>query len=236
MMITSLNNEHVKNLCLLKKVSFRKKEKKFLVQGEDFLSACLNLKCAEEVIYTKEIDVGDIPLTLVSENVLKKLSIYEENKGPIVVCRYLYNELELGEKMLFLEGIQDPGNVGTIIRTALAFSYDHIYLSPSCASLYSSKTISATKGAIFNIKCYEDIDISLFTNKGIEIIATSLKNALDYKEIEVKKPFVLVLGNEGQGVSENTLNLASKIVKIKMDSMESLNVAIAGGILMERYR
>ena len=236
MMITSLTNAYIKELCLLKKTSYRKNKRLFLVEGEDFFLPSLKSGLAKEVIYTKDIDTLGIPLTLVSDNVLKKLSLYEESKAPIILCKYPSYDLEIGEKMIYLDGVQDPGNVGTIIRTALAFSYDHIYLSPNSASLYSSKTLSSSKGSIFNIKCYEDIDISYFVNKGVDIIATSLKNASDFKEIEVKKPFILVLGNEGNGVSQNTLKVASKVAKIKMDSMESLNVAVASGILMERYR
>ena len=236
MKITSTANSHIKEISLLHKTGERKKQKFFLVQGEDFLSPALQSGLALEVFSLKELDTQGIPLTLIDTKVMNKLSLYEQSIAPIILCKYPEKEKTKGKKMIYLDGIQDPGNVGTILRTACAFSYDKVYLSPTCASLYSAKTLSATKGSIFQIDCYEDVTLDSIIDKNMEIIVTSLRDAEDYKKIEIKKPFLLIFGNEGRGVSENALKVATKIVKIKMDFMESLNVAVAAGILMERYR
>ena len=95
---------------------------------------------------------------------------------------------------------------------------------------------TTTKGAIFKMNIYQNISLLELKNKGYIIVSTSLNNAVDYKCFTEKSNFVLVLGNEGNGVKESTLNLSDKIVKISMDNIDSLNVAIAGGILMNEYR
>ena len=155
----------------------------------------------------------------------------------IFLVSYPSFKRDFKEKLIFLDGVQDPGNVGTILRTALAFSYSGVILSNDCASIYSQKVISASKGSIFHLPIYEDVSLEELKEMGYEIIVTALNNSIDYNEIKPNGKFVLVFGNEGQGVSENSLNLASKIVKIDISSkVESLNVAIAAGILMERYK
>ena len=116
-------------------------------------------------------------------------------------------------------------------------SYDGVIFSSTSASIYSQKVISASKGSIFHIPYSESITLEELKNKGYEIIVTSLQDAISYQDYKPNGKFVLVLGNEGQGVCQNTLNLASKKVRIDISpAVESLNVAIAGAILMERYR
>ena len=135
-----------------------------------------------------------------------------------------------------MENVQDPGNVGTIIRTALSFSYSGVVLGNNSASMYNDKVIQSTKGAIFKIPVIENISLSLLKDKGYQIISTSLQNACNYKEFNPNGKFVLVFGNEGQGISEETLKLSDVLIKINMDHIDSLNVAIAAGILMNHYR
>lgn len=235
MKITSLQNSLIKSVCELKKASERKKRKEFLVQGEDFISPCLNSKLAK-MIFTIEDKVYDIPTYQVSKEVLAKMSIYENSLAPVIVCSFLNEENIHGQRLVYLDGVQDPGNVGSIIRTMLAFSYDGIILNDKCCSYHSPKLISATKGAIFDLPIYQNISLEQLKNMGYKIVSTALRGAEDFKNVDLNPPFVLVFGSEGQGVSENTLQLSDKIIKIKMDSMESLNVAIAAGIILERYR
>ena len=236
MKITSTSNQLIKDLVQLKKSSVRKKQRMFLAEGEDFIVEAISSKLGERVFSTEEKDYG-LPLTLVSDNVLKKLSVYENSSAPIVLCRYKDEVVDFGDKLIYLDGVQDPGNVGTILRTALAFSYDGVIFSSTSASIYSQKVISSSKGSIFHIPYSESITLEELKNKGYEIIVTSLHDAISYQDYKPNGKFVLVLGNEGQGVCQNTLNLASKKVRIDISpAVESLNVAIAGAILMERYR
>lgn len=236
MKITSTSNQLIKDLTLLKKASVRKEKRMFLCEGDDFIKEAISSGLGERVFSLVEKDYG-IPCTIVSDNVLKKLSVYENSTAPVVLCRYKDDEFVPADKLIYLDGVQDPGNVGTILRTALAFSYGGVILSPSCASIYSQKVISSSKGSIFHVKTYENITLEYLKELGYEIVVTSLRNAIDYKDYKPSGKFVLVLGSEGQGVSENSLNIATSIIKIDISSLcESLNVAIAGGILMERYR
>ena len=234
MIITSNNNAFIKEICLLKKSKIRKEKKEFLVQGNDFIEPALRSKSAKMIIAIEEKDYG-IPLQLVTKNVLEKISLYENSLEPVIVCSYLKNKT-LGKRLIYLDGIQDPGNVGTIIRTCLAFNYDGVILSSKCASLYSSKALSASKGAIFDLPIYENISINYLKQQGYKIIATALHNASNYKNFDLKSPFVLVFGSEGNGVSKEIIDLADKTIKIEIDSIDSLNVAVAAGIILERYR
>ncbi len=235
MNITSTSNPYIKEVVLLKKSSYRKQKKQFLIQGEDFISEALKYSLVEKV-FTLSDKKYDVETIKVSENVLKKLSVFENSMQDIAICSYPNLKKELGNKLVYLDGVQDPGNVGTIIRTAKAFNYDGVVLSSDSASLFSQKVIHATKGTIFSLPVYEDLDLKELKDKGYEIIVSALKNSIDYKTISNPKKFVLVLGNEGQGVKEKTLQIASKVVKIEISNVDSLNVSVAGGILMERYR
>ncbi len=235
MKITSTTNKLIKEICLLKKASSRKERKEFLVQGNDFILPSKNSKSAKMIFAMEEKEYG-IPLTIVSKDVMKKISIYENSEEPVILCSYLDRDKAIGNRLVYLDGVQDPGNVGTIIRTALALNYDGVILSSKCASLYSPKVISASKGAIFDLPIYEDISLDELKAKGYEIIASALQNAIDYKDTKIKQKAVIVFGSEGQGVSEHTLSIADKIVKIEINSIDSLNVAVAAGIILERYR
>ena len=136
-----------------------------------------------------------------------------------------------------LDTLQDPGNVGTLIRSALAFNYDKIYVSESTVDVYNEKVIRASQGAIFKINVVKK-ELSeiyrILKNNEFEILVTSLTNNSIYlEEMEKKEKFAIVLGNEGNGVSEVSLKNATSIVKIRMsDKIDSLNVAVAGSIIM----
>lgn len=235
MKITSTANKLIKDLCLLKKASIRKERQEFLVQGNDFIEPSIKSKSAKMIFAIEEKDYG-IPLTLISKEVMKKISLYENSEEPVILCSYLNKDIKLGNRIVYLDGVQDPGNVGTIIRTSLALGYDGVVLSSKCASLYSSKVISASKGAIFDLPVYEDISLNELKEKGYEIIVTALNNSIDYKTVKIKDKVVIVFGSEGQGISKETLNIADIIIKIDIKSIDSLNVAIAAGIILERYR
>ena len=235
MKITSTSNPLIKDICLLHKNSYRKQRCEFLVQGNDFIEPARRNNVAKIIFSIEEKDYG-IPLQLVSKEVLNKISLYENSLEPVILCSFLKKSEIQGKKLVLLDGVQDPGNVGTIIRSALAFSYDGVILANNCASLYSQKVLSASKGAVFDIPVFEGVSFSELKRLGYEIIVTSLEKAVDYKTIKTDKPFAVVFGSEGQGVSKDAISQADKIVKISIDAIDSLNVAVAAGIILERYR
>lgn len=237
MIITSLTNPYIKELNELKKNNAKKEKNMFLVDGLDFILLAKQNNLLKEILTLSYLEeYQDIKQIIVTKPILDKLSINKTSSNVIGVCYYSQNKEIKGDKLLYLDGVQDPGNVGTLIRTALAFSYSGVILSKDTASIYNDKVISSTKGAIFSLPIYNDIDLISLKEKGYEIVSTSLKNAIDYKEYHFKNKFVLVLGNEGQGVKEENLLISDYIVKINMDNIDSLNVGVAGGILMNEYR
>ena len=234
--ITSTKNPLIKELLELKKSSIKKQKQMFLVDGEDFIFLAHEKKLLKMILtlsYQKKYD--DVEQIIVTKPILDKLSSNVNSSSMIGVCSFFIQKEIIGNKLIYLDGVQDPGNVGTIIRTALAFNYDGVILSDDTASIYNDKVISSTKGALFKIPLYLDVNINELKDKYC-LVATSLHNALNYKEFKNRDKFILILGNEGQGVKKEIIEIASYNVKIPMDNIDSLNVAIAGGILMNEYR
>ena len=138
-----------------------------------------------------------------------------------------------------LDGISDPGNVGTIIRTARSFGYDGVLLSGKCADIYNSKTVSACQGAIFSIPVIrmdvKDI-ISYLKDNSIRIYGTSLKEEHYLQDVIPAEKYALVFGNEGQGLTEETISSCDECFKIEMENFDSLNVAMAMAIASYHFR
>lgn len=234
--ITSTKNPLIKELLELKKSSIKKQKQMFLVDGEDFIFLAHEKKLLKMILtlsYQEKYD--DVEQIIVTKPILDKLSSNVNSSSMIGVCSFFIQKEIIGNKLIYLDGVQDPGNVGTIIRTALAFNYDGVILSNDTASIYNDKVISSTKGALFKIPLYLDVNINELKDKYC-LVATSLHNAINYKEFKNRDKFILILGNEGQGVKKEIIEIASYNVKIPMDNIDSLNVAIAGGILMNEYR
>ena len=232
--ITSKNNERVKFAFSLKESKNRKKYGMFLAETKKSLEMALKNKVVVEVFSTEYVELSeDIPLNLVSEEVLKKLSSNVNPEGVVFIAKMMEIEVNNPHKILFLDDISDPGNMGTLLRTALAFSYDLVVVSENCVSIYNEKVINSSKGAIFEIPVKVG---KLKDFKGShQILVTNLsKKAVDFNTLEVEKDFVLVLGNESHGVSKESIALADKEIIIPIKNIDSLNVAVAGGILMNK--
>lgn len=151
------------------------------------------------------------------------------------IC-YKLKEKEFGNRILVLDGVQDPGNLGTIIRSAVAFNCDTLILSQNTVDVYNSKVIRASQGLIFNlniiVKDIKDV-INNLKNEDYDIIGTKVDDGIDIRNIKVPEKFVLVMGNEGQGVSDEVLDLCTSYAHIKMDdNCESLNVGVATSIML----
>lgn len=232
--ITSKNNERVKFACSLKENKNRKIHKMFLAETFKSLKMALENNLVVEIFSTEYVDApSEIPQNLVNEEVLKKLSSNVNPEGVVFIAKMPEYEVNNPNKVLYLDDISDPGNMGTLIRTALAFDYDLVVTSENSVSIYNEKVINSSKGAIFQIpvivgklKDYVETHQILVTNLS--------KNAIDFNEIEIPNKFVLVLGNESHGVSKEIIKLATQEIIIPIKNIDSLNVAIAGGILMNK--
>ncbi|MCR5348282.1 MAG: RNA methyltransferase [Bacilli bacterium] len=229
--ITSRSNPYVKELCALKPSPER-----FLIEGRHLCDMAYQSGCLDEVLLVEGEGYEGVKATYVSPDVLGKVATSKTPSGIIGVAKAPTLHLPLG-KILLLDRVQDPGNVGTLLRTASSFGYTHVYLSKGCASPFGSKAIAGSQGAIFTLNVHVDEDLlalaSSYREKGIPVIASALREATPLRELpRPNLPFALVLGNEGQGIREKLLALSSVRVKIEMGTMESLNVGVAGGILM----
>ena len=232
--ITSKDNPRVKFAYSLKESKNRKKEKLFLAETFKSLEMAIAHQKVVEVFALEYVDLPEnIPLNIVSEEVLKKLSSNVNPEGVVFIAKMDEEEVKGANKILYLDEINDPGNLGTLIRTALAFSYDLVIVSENSVSPYNEKVVNSSKGAIFAIPVRKG---KLSDYKGThQIIVSALSNkAKNLDDIEAIDKFVLVLGNESRGVSSSTLRLADLEVKIPIANIDSLNVAVAGGILMNK--
>ena len=179
----------------------------------------------------------DIETYKINDEVLRKLAVSENPEGVVFVSEMLKPRKDKSDyhKIVYLDQINDPGNLGTILRTAVAFNYDAVVLSKGSVDLYNEKVIAASKGAIFLVDAFVG-DIENYKDKQI-IVSTLDEDSIPLNECKKPNDFVLVLGNESHGVSEPIIKIANQLVKIEMnDVIDSLNVAIAGAILMNYFQ
>ena len=235
--ITSKDNNKIKHASSLKMSKYRHEYHEFLAEGMKSLELALQAGIVKEIYTTKEIKgiKEDIVQYIVNESLLKKLAFSQNPEGIVFICLMQEKNIKKFDKAIYLDHISDPGNMGTIIRTALAFSYDVIFVSEGCCDIYNEKVVAASKGAIFLIPIIKRELTNLKGNAQI-VVSTLNKKSIELSQIEVKKPFVLVLGNEAHGVSKETEEIADISVKIGIANIDSLNVSIAAGILMHHLK
>ena len=170
---------------------------------------------------------------------MEKLS-YTKTPQPIMaVCHKKDNILKHYDRVLILDGVQDPGNLGTILRSALAFGFKQIVMSPDCVDFYNDKALRSTQGAVFHLDIVRD-DLSHVIPElqklGVRVIATSLHNASSIDDIKPTDKMAFIMGNEGNGVRDETIAMSDASLYIPIDTMESLNVGVAAGIVMYTFK
>ena len=231
--ITSKDNKKIKELMKLYDNKYRLEKGLFIVEGYHLFEMAKDANLLMEVYSTKQIEV-DVPLYIITEDILKKISKTKSPQGIISICK-MKEPKELGNKVIYLDNIQDPGNLGTILRSALAFNYFDIIISSDSVSLYNEKTISASQGALFklNILTNKDKDyLSYLKDKGYNLISTALNDSEPISNLKLKDKNVIIFGNEGNGVRKEILDMSNQKVRIDMDNIDSLNVGVAASILM----
>ena len=232
-MIDSLDNKKIKEIASLKIKKYRDQYGLFLIEGKHLVDEAKKSGLLEEVILLDDEYDFDKKL-IVSEKVMKKLSFQDSLPSIMGVCKIKDNKL-IGSKYLLLDGIQDPGNLGTIIRSSLAFGVDTIVLSKDSVDLYNDKVIRSTQGMIFHINIIRcDLEDVINKIKGdIKIIGTSLGDSTPLRSIDKLERYALIVGNEGNGVKKEILDLCDDIVRIEMNKdVESLNVGVATSIIL----
>lgn len=232
---TSVNNPKIKELKKLKEKKYRDQTNLFLVEGYHLVNEAYNSKILKEVIILENTDISlDIPVSYATKEVLATLSDTKTPQNIIGVCSKLEKK-EQGNKIIILDDIQDPGNLGTIIRSAVAFNFDTIILSKNSVDLYNPKVIRSSQGMIFKINIMRE-ELNSFVNNikdEYQILTTDVNEGKNIKTIEKRKKICIIMGNEGNGVSDELTNLAHEKIYIPISSnCESLNVGVATSILL----
>jgi TrmH family RNA methyltransferase len=230
--ITSINNQLIKDCTKLKQKKFRNLNNQYLVEGHHLVNEALMAGVLNTVFFTGNIDFEFENSYQVTEDVMRKLSSVETPQGIIGVCNKVVNQ-KISDRVLLLDNLQDPGNIGTLIRSCAAFGFNTI-IANNTVDFFNDKVIRSSQGAIFKISLINASIIDFVKgNSDYHFIATDLKAKNDLSDFSIDNEKVgLILGNEGQGISEDLLELADAKVKIRMADMESLNVAVAGSIFM----
>ena len=238
-MITSTSNNTIKTLIKLKQKKYRDETGYYLVEGEHLVEEAIKAKQVECLISTKDI-TSDLPIVIVSNEVMSKLSFTKSPQFIMAKCKIKKeNKLIDGKRYLILDDLQDPGNIGTLIRTALAFSIDQVILSNNCVDLYNDKLLRSMQGANFHINCiYDDLKtvISTLKKNNVKIIGSALENGQDIKQIKISEKMAFIVGNEGNGMNKDILQECDYVGYIPINTIESLNVAIAGSIMMYHFK
>lgn len=236
MVYTSLENSKIKELSKLKDKKMRDNSSLFLVEGEHLVNEAFKhgyLKTLIKLIgYNYDLKVETLE---VNEKILKNLSSLKNTPSLMGVCEKKRDQIK-GDHLLILDEIQDPGNLGTIIRSAVAFNIDTIILSKNTVDLYNEKVLRATQGLIFSINIVRadlPAEIIALKKQNFKIYATKVNGGKTLKNIEKPAKFAIIMGNEGNGVSNSLLELCDDYLYIPMNSKcESLNVGVATSIIL----
>lgn len=244
-------SEKLKPLKWYKNLSTKKhrdKEGCFFVESDKKIQQIL-LRVPDAVL--EIVGVGELaekyaakfPVRIVTKGQFASISRHKSPQGIGAVVKDISDVdftavVKASNKILFLDDVQDPGNVGTLIRTAAAFDFDGVILSKQCADVFSPKVIDASVGALFSLWLKEVDDIEgtfqVLKDEGFLVAAADLTDKAENHKLRESKKIVIVLGSEGQGVSEDVSRLADfKVtIDINREKAESLNVASCGAILM----
>lgn len=236
MLYSSIENKKIKEIKKLYTKKYRDLNNLFIIEGEHLVQEAYKNGVLKEVLLEENIDLDiDVEKNYVTMNVLKYISELDTPNKIIGICEKI-KEKEIGNKILILDDIQDPGNLGTIIRSAVAFNIDTIVLSKNTVDLYNPKVLRATQGMIFNINIIvrnlNECVLNLKQN-GYKIMSTKVTDGKDIKNVEKGEKFVIIVGNEGKGVQKDLIDISDEFIYITMNNnCESLNVGVATSIIL----
>ena len=238
MIITSKSNPIIKAVSALADKKYRKQSKQYIVEGIKPVRECIDAGCKiDRIICVEGLESSFEGATVVSESVFKSISSEKTPQGVLAVVEIPETPLASPTKScLLLDCMQDPGNLGTVIRTANAAGYDEIYLI-NCTDPYSPKAVRASMSGIFFVKIYQGTrEEVLDVLADIPLICADMDGENIF-EFNAPGFFCLCIGNEGSGLSNEVKEKASYTVKIPMRSTcESLNAAVSAGIAMYALR
>ncbi len=232
MTISSLTNEKIKNLQKLRQKKYRTETGLFVVEGPHLVEEAIAAGACREVYTTDEGYAAFPRVEYVTDAVMKKLTETETPQGILAVCDRP-KKREISDKILLLDGVADPGNLGTLLRSALAFGF-HTVVLDDCVDFTNAKVLRSTQGAIFNLNLIETSLLEFIpAHRDHVFFGTDLHGGAGLEGLDsVPRKCGLILGNEARGVRGEVLAITDKNLVIQIGEIESLNVAVAGGILM----
>lgn len=239
--IESTANSFIKELKKLKNKSERYEKGLYIVEGENCVGELVSFKpqLIECILFTEKYQgmFKGFKEYLVSQRIMESLCDTKTPQGIIAVCRMENEFKKVSPVCVYLDNVKDPGNVGTIIRTADAAAIETVILSKECADLYNSKTVRSTMGSMFHIDVvYEDEYLSKLKElkkEGYTVLTGSLQAEKSLYDYDFTKKTVICIGNEAHGISEDLYNLGTENIIIPMPgNAESLNAGVAGSIIM----
>ena len=236
MLITSLDNKKIKEVTKLKQKKYRDIENKFIIETENLIKEAYIENRLEEVYILENEQLSfnvNCPVNYVTDKVMDKIKNINTSKVLAIATKKESKEY-IGKRYLMLDRISDPGNLGTIIRSAVAFDIDTIIVSEDCCDIYNDKAIRATEGAIFKINILKENLLEAITNLkklNIPIFGTDVNKGKDVTTIN-KDNFCIIMGNEGSGIRKEVLKQVTDNIYIKTNTVESLNVAVATSIIL----
>lgn len=230
--ITSTSNQKIKKYLKLKQKKYQDEYDLFLVYGNHLIFDAINIVD----IISSDINYPNITI-YVDDLIMKKFSNTETVINSVCVCKKIKEKDISSNNVLLFDDIQDPGNAGTLLRSASAFGFSDVIFSQNSVSQYNHKLIRSSQGAIFHLNIIRDNikdKIIFLKKKGYKIIAAD-SNSSNYNLDKLSDKVCLILGNESNGISNDIYNLIDEFVSIKTINVESLNVAIAGAIIMHKW-
>ncbi|MBO3377765.1 RNA methyltransferase [Clostridium perfringens] len=245
--IESKNNNLFKEIKKLKEKKHRIKSNKYLIEGLRFVEEAIKSKVSiDSIIFTESFKEKNpdlflkinenIKLIQMNEALLKQLCSTENPQGIVGVINMQNKELKSGELVVLVDKVQDPGNMGTIIRTAHAAGAAGIVMTKGTVDIYNDKTLRSTMGSIFYIPIVEDDSLDFVKSlkkEGYKLVVSSLQGKNNFFEENFQGKVMIAVGNEGNGVSDEVYDIADIKVKIPMPGeAESLNVAVATSIMI----
>lgn len=227
-MITSFDNPKIKYLQKLSQAKYRKQERCFVVEGSHLVEEARKKGVLIEA-FSLALQEGYIQC---SEPIMKKIANTDTVVSEIGLCQMLSSN-SLTDRILILDCVQDPGNMGALLRSACAFGFQTIFISDGSCDLYNPKVIRASQGAIFKLHFWFGDPVAFIKNlTNYDVYGTDVQQGVDVQSISKSSHIALILGNEGNGISKEIQSLQLKNLYIPMENTESLNVSVAGSILM----
>ena len=230
--ITSLTNKRIKRLNKLLSNKERNKSHQFLVFDLKSVKKAYQLHRLIELYTLEKIDgINNVPAYLVNKEIMNKI---KSNSTLIGVVEESASSFKTKDKIIYLDEIADPSNLGKIIYLMKQYQYQTLILSNKCVSPYNYKCLEIAKDNIFDIDIsYGDIASLNKLKKDHQIISTGLSSSIYINEFKPKNKYVLIFGNEARGVSPNILKISDVVIKIPIKNIDSLNVAVAASIIMD---